>query len=135
MRAVPCTTGHCARRFAVAAVLIAAVILGIGPPAMAAPTSPFLFSYTFNGHLKIGGGNFTVDGKVYLAVTLDNGTVKFRRTVIARPHAVTPGGAIYVETTIAAPCAVDNNGYARAYDYTTKTWSPKLLVGICQRFD
>ena len=31
----------------------------------------FLFNYTFNGHLKVAGGNFTVDHRVFL------GPVKF----------------------------------------------------------
>lgn len=95
----------------------------------------FLFNYTFNGHLKIGGGNFTVGGKVTLYVKLNNGTVMFRKTVVATTHPITPGGAIYVETTIAAPCAPGNNGYARAFDRTTQIWSPRLPVAICQRID
>ncbi|MEV8633291.1 hypothetical protein AB0395_16685 [Streptosporangium sp. NPDC051023] len=99
-----------------------------------APQS-FLFNYTFNGHLKIAGGNFTVDRRVYLVVKYDTGRVAFSRWETARPHSITPGGTIYVETTIAAPCAGGTNGYARAYDDATKTWSPRLPVAICQRID
>ncbi|MFI9063810.1 hypothetical protein ACIGQE_18265 [Streptomyces sp. NPDC053429] len=52
--------------------------------------------------------------------------------MIAKTNTGVPGGAAYLETDIAAP---GNNGYAQAYDYTTKTWSPKLPVAICVRFD
>ncbi|MFI6598657.1 hypothetical protein ACIBHX_20550 [Nonomuraea sp. NPDC050536] len=96
---------------------------------------PFLFNYTFNGHLKIAGGNFTIDRRVFLVVKYDTGRTAFSKWEIAHPHPVTPGGAIYVETTIAAPCAGSNNGYARAYDEATRTWSPRLPVSICQRID
>ncbi|MFD1535967.1 hypothetical protein [Nonomuraea guangzhouensis] len=96
---------------------------------------PFLFTYTFNGHLKVAGGNFTVNRRVYLAVKFTTGRVAFAKWEIARPHPITPGGAIYVETTIAAPCSGFKNGYARAYDEATKTWSPQLPVEICQRID
>lgn len=108
------------------------------PESVSAPTKAhesFLFQYTFNRHLKIGGGNFTVGGRVTLYVKYNNGTVAFRQTVTAQTHSVTPGGAIYVETTIASPCAPGNNGYARAYDHATGIWSPRLPVPICQRID
>ncbi|GGT20035.1 hypothetical protein ACFFV7_27840 [Nonomuraea spiralis] len=95
----------------------------------------FLFTYTFNGHLKVAGGNFTVDRRVFLTVKFNNGVTKFSRWAIARTHPVTPGGAIYVETTIAAPCNGSKNGYAQAYDEATRTWSPRLPVTICQRID
>ncbi len=97
--------------------------------------APFLFNYIFNGHLKLGGGNFTVGGTVYLVVKFNNGTVVFSKKVVAQTHPVTPGGAIYVETPIAAPCAPGNNGYAQAYDYTTSRWTPRLPVAICGRLD
>ncbi|MEU4224607.1 hypothetical protein AB0F17_09950 [Nonomuraea sp. NPDC026600] len=96
---------------------------------------PFLFTYTFNGHLKVAGGNFTVNRRVYLVVKFTTGRVAFARWETARPHPITPGGAIYVETTIAAPCSGFKNGYARGYDEATKTWSPQLPVEICQRID
>ncbi|MCT9932253.1 hypothetical protein N5079_18800 [Planotetraspora sp. A-T 1434] len=95
----------------------------------------FLFSYTFNDHLKVAGGNFTVDHRVFLVVKFNNGVTKFSRWVVARTHPVTPGGAIYVETTVAAPCYGGSNGYAQAYDEATRTWSPTLPVRICQRID
>ncbi|MFI5829290.1 hypothetical protein ACIA6C_18880 [Streptomyces sp. NPDC051578] len=43
--------------------------------------------------------------------------------------------AASLESDIAAPCAPGNDGYAQAYDHTSKTWSPKLPVAICVRFD
>ncbi|MEU7062677.1 hypothetical protein [Streptomyces sp. NPDC046161] len=55
--------------------------------------------------------------------------------MIAKTNTGVPGGAAYLETDIAAPCAPGNNGYAQAYDYMTRTWSPKLPVAICVRFD
>jgi hypothetical protein len=133
-----------ARIIYVALTLSAAISLGVAQAAPAATQQgnatavaqqPFLFSYTFNQHLKIGGGNFTLGGRVHLTVKFNNGRVAFKRNVTAQPHAITPGGTIYVETTIASPCAPGNNGYARGYDYTTKTWSPRLPVPICVRID
>ncbi|OUC83445.1 hypothetical protein [Streptosporangium minutum] len=99
-----------------------------------APSS-FLFNYTFNGHLKVAGGNFTVGRRVYLVVKYNTGRTAFSKWETARTHSITPGGTVYVETTIAAPCAGGNNGYARAYDDATKTWSPRLPVAICRRID
>jgi hypothetical protein len=93
--------------------------------------APFLFSYVFSGHLVVAGGDFTMGGRVYLTVREGDGTSVYSRTVVARPHAVTPGGAIYVQTPIPAPCA-RNNGYARAYDYTTRRWTRTLPVGVCK---
>jgi hypothetical protein len=134
--------------FLPAVVLVAAGLPAV--PASAAPApaehtarstvrqvedSSFLFSYTFNGHLKVAGGNFTIGGEVYLAVKLNDGTVWFSTHVIAQPHSITPGGTLYVETTIAAPCAPGDNGYARAYDYATGVWSPRLPVAICRIID
>ncbi|SEP67214.1 hypothetical protein SAMN04487983_1001243 [Streptomyces sp. yr375] len=129
---------------AAVAATVAAAPLATAAPATApqhttaavtkAPQS-FLFQYTFNHHLKIGGGNFTVGGLVYLAVKFNNGAIFFHTNVTAQTHPVTPGGAIYVETTVASPCAPGNNGYAQAYDWTTQTWSPKLPVPICVPID
>ncbi|MER5325844.1 hypothetical protein [Streptosporangium roseum] len=96
---------------------------------------PFLFTYTFNGRLKVAGGNFTVGRRVYLVVKYNTGRTAFSRWETARTHSITPGGAVYVETTIAAPCAGGTNGYARGYDDATRTWSPRLAVAICQRID
>ncbi|MFF5785456.1 hypothetical protein ACFY8P_10860 [Streptomyces sp. NPDC012693] len=99
--------------------------------------APFLFQYTFNHHLKIGGGNFTVNGRVYLVVKLNNGRVMFQKWVTARTHSITPGGTIYVETSVSSPCSpsTGNNGYARAFDDTTQKWSPRLPVPVCVRID
>ncbi|MFD0368537.1 hypothetical protein [Streptomyces sp. NPDC127114] len=152
MRTLARSHPHRARRITAVAVSAAAAFALTAPtassaPAPAAPAQPesasaparahesFLFQYTFNGHLKIGGGNFTVGGPVTLYVKYNNGTVAFRQTVTAKTHSITPGGAIYVETNIASPCAPGNNGYARAYDRTTGIWSPRLPVPICQRID
>ncbi|MEU7985201.1 hypothetical protein AB0B56_10080 [Streptosporangium canum] len=99
-----------------------------------APAS-FLFDYTFNGHLKVAGGNFTVGRRVYLVVKYNTGQTAFSKWETARTHSITPGGTVYVETTIAAPCAGGKNGYARAYDDATRTWSPRLPVAICRRID
>lgn len=134
-------------RFAMAAASAAAIVVALpattalaGTEGKTAPTEfrrdqPFLFSYNFDGHLKIAGGNFTVGGRVYVVVKYNTGRVAFSKQVIAYSHPITPGGAIYVDTTIAAPCAGGYNGYARAYAYATQTWSPQLPVSICQRID
>ncbi|GAA2803948.1 hypothetical protein [Streptomyces showdoensis] len=152
MRTLARSHPHRARRATAVALASVASVALIVPAAAAAPApatpvapetlsvvtkapDPFLFQYTFNHHLKIGGGNFTVGGRVTLLVKLNNGTVVFRQTVIAQTHSITPGGAIYVETTVSSPCAPGNNGYARAYDHTTETWSPRLPVPVCQRID
>jgi hypothetical protein len=104
--------------------------------AAAAANEPFLFSYEFNQHLKIAGGHFTVGGQVRLYVRYnDSNRIAFSKTAVAKTHPVTPGGAIYVDTTIAAPCRPGNNGYAQAYDVASKRWSKRLPVPICQRID
>ncbi|MEU7067819.1 hypothetical protein [Streptomyces sp. NPDC046161] len=97
--------------------------------------APFLFQYTFNGHLKLGGGNYTLNGRVFVVVKFNNGTVRFRTWVTAWDHPYHPGGAVYVDTGIPAPCAGSSNGYARAYDQATARWSPRVPVTICVRFD
>ncbi|MFB6805147.1 hypothetical protein [Streptomyces sp. NPDC056387] len=148
----PRGTSHWARRFALSATALAAVGLAASP-AGAAPASPaspagstqmspdkapqglYLFQYTYRGHLKIGGGNFTLGGKVYIAVKYNSGQIRYNGNVIAKTNPGVPGGAAYLETNISAPCAPGNNGYAQAYDYTTGTWSPRLPVAICVRFD
>lgn len=147
-----------ARRSAVTATALAVVGLGVSPTAMAtadaapaglpaqvqstapaaldkAPGDLYLFQYTYRGHLKIGGGNFTLGGKVYVVVKFNSGQIKYQGTVTAKTRSGIPGGAVYLETNISAPCAPGNNGYARAYDHSTETWSPKLPVAICVRFD
>ncbi|MCK2220356.1 hypothetical protein MF672_042125 [Actinomadura sp. ATCC 31491] len=96
---------------------------------------PFLFTYTFDNHLKVAGGYFTVGGRVYVTVRYSTGRVAFGTWTTARTHPVTPGGAVYVGTTVAAPCYGGPNGYAQAYDAATRTWSPRLAVTICQRID
>lgn len=147
-----------ARRSAVTATALAVVGLGVSPTATAmadaapaglptqarstapagldkAPTGPYLFQYTYRGHLKIGGGNFTLGGKVYVVVKFNSGQIKYQGTVTAKTNSGVPGGAVYLETNISAPCAPGNNGYARAYDHSTETWSPRLPVAICVRID
>ncbi|WP_328764951.1 MULTISPECIES: hypothetical protein [unclassified Streptomyces] len=148
----PRSTSHWARRFALSATALAAVGLAASPAGGApaslvtpagstrvgpdkAPQGLYLFQYTYRGHLKIGGGNFTLGGKVYVAVKYSWGQIRYNENVIAKTNSGVPGGAVYLETNIAAPCAPGNNGYAQAYDYSTRTWSPKLPVAICVRFD
>ncbi|MET8339931.1 hypothetical protein ABZV14_38090 [Streptosporangium canum] len=53
---------------------------------------PFLFTHTFNGHLKVAGGNFTVGRPVYLVVKYDTGPTAFSRRETARTRSITPGG-------------------------------------------
>ncbi|MFF1483030.1 hypothetical protein ACFVYD_36775, partial [Streptomyces sp. NPDC058301] len=69
------------------------------------------------------------------AVKYNSGQVRYQGNVIAKTNSGVPGGAVYLETNISAPCAPGNNGYAQAYDYNTGTWSPKLPVAICVRLD
>ncbi|WP_407840771.1 hypothetical protein ACE1OC_37525 [Streptomyces sp. DSM 116496] len=147
-----------ARRSAVTATALAVVGLGVTPTATATtdaapaglttqalsrtPSSPdkapgdlYLFQYTYRGHLKIGGGNFTLGDKVYIVVKYNTDKLRYHSTVIAKSNPPVPGGAAYLETNITAPCAPGNNGYAQAYDHGTGTWSPRLPVAICQRID
>lgn len=147
-----------ARRSAVTATALAVVGLGVSPTATAtadaapvglptqvlsttpasldkAPGDLYLFQYTYRNHLKIGGGNFTLGGKVYVVVKYNTDKIRYHSTVTAKTHADIPGGAVYLETNISAPCAPGNNGYARAYDHSTETWSPRLPVAICVRID
>ncbi|MFZ3492906.1 hypothetical protein ACODT5_06665 [Streptomyces sp. 5.8] len=145
-----------ARRSAVTATALAVVGLGVTPTATAdaapvglpaqglsttpaaldkAPGDLYLFQYTYRGHLKVGGGNFTLGGKVYVVVKYNTGKIRYHSTVTAKTNSGIPGGAVYLETNITAPCAPGNNGYARAYDHSTETWSPRLPVAICQRID
>lgn len=159
MRHLLHTTSHShrQRRIAVAATAVAVLGLGVAPSATASapsapvgtvarttstPTDPdkapsdlYLFPYTYRNHLNIGGGNFTPGGRAYVVVKYNSGQIRYHGTVTARTNSGVPGGAIYLETNISSPCAPGNNGYARAYDYSTGTWSPKLPVAICQRID
>jgi hypothetical protein len=100
--------------------------------AAAAPNDPFLFSYTFSNRLALGGGNYTMNGPVLVVVRLNNGRTMFSQNLLAKPHSVTPGGAVYVHTNIPQPCSTNNNAYARALDRTTGRWSPRIPVGYCQ---
>jgi hypothetical protein len=84
----------CRRTTALVAAAAAAVV-GIAastPAASAAPPEPFLFSYTFNRHLKLGGGNFTMNGEVHVYLRFSPQNTFWSQSVIARPHQVTPGG-------------------------------------------
>ncbi|WP_433679371.1 hypothetical protein [Nocardia sp. CA-119907] len=131
-------TGH-GRRLAVrlfAAAGLATALAFCAEPSAGAAAQPFLFNYEFDHHLKVAGGNFTVGGQVYLTLNFNNDARYFSTKVTAQTHPITPGGAIYVETPSAAPCGGGgNNGYAQAYDYTTRTWSPRLPIEICTRID
>ena len=101
----------------------------------AAPNEPFLFSYTFDHHLALGGGYYTMNGFVLVVVRLNNGKTMWSQNLRAKPHSVTPGGTVYVHTTIPQPCSTNNNGYARALDRTTNRWSSRIPVGVCVHFD
>jgi len=121
---------------------IAISVIGIGMlaalsphRAVAAPNDPFLFSYAFNNRLALGGGHYTMGGRVLVVVRLNNGTTFFSQNLTARPHSVTPGGTVYVHTNLPARCSTNNNGYARALDRTTNRWSPRVPVGVCRRID
>ncbi|MBT2447439.1 hypothetical protein J7F03_10200 [Streptomyces sp. ISL-43] len=159
MHTFPRSASRWSRRFAVTATALAVVGLGVSPTATAtatadaapaglptqvrstpasldkAPGGLYLFQYTYRNHLKIGGGNFTLGGKVYVAVKFNSGQIKYHGTVTAKTNSGIPGGAVYLETNISAPCAPGNNGYAVAYDHSTETWSSRLPVAICVRFD
>lgn len=101
-----------------------------------APTPPWVSTYTFANHLKVEGGCFTENGRVYVTVKHNNGTVYFKRWVTARDHPFLAGGWINVDTLLRGPCTgTPKNGYARAYDSTTEKWSPRFPVSICIRFD
>ncbi|MFF0772809.1 hypothetical protein ACFYUK_28250 [Nonomuraea wenchangensis] len=118
-------------------VTAAAVIATtLASPAQAATGGrPFLFTYTFAGHLKVAGGNFTVGGRVFVSVKHSNGVSVFGKWAVARTHPVTPGGAVYVDTPLASPCNGSRNGYAEAYDAVTRMWSARLPVTVCRRID
>src|SRR5687768_11963348 len=76
---------------------------------------PFLFSYPFDGRLTVAGGYFTLGGKVRVVVRrTNNRQVVFSGSATAKKHSITPGGAVYVRTTLRAPCSGKANGYARA---------------------
>ncbi|MGW2098720.1 hypothetical protein ACWCPX_13640 [Streptomyces olivaceoviridis] len=133
----------------------ALVGLAMAPPALARPaptaadtaaatavpahqlkaSQPYLFSYEYNNHLSLGGGNFTVGGRVYVLVKLNSGAKHYGKWVVARPGQHNPGGTFHVEANIPYSCPPGKNGYARGYDDATGTWSPKLPVSICVRFD
>ncbi|MGW0119969.1 hypothetical protein [Streptomyces sp. NPDC003327] len=101
-----------------------------------APTPPWVSTYEFNKQLKVEGGCFTMNGRVYVTVKLNNGTVYFKKWVTARDHPYLAGGWINVNTFLRAPCTgTPNNGYVRAYDAVTEKWSAKFPAKICVLFD
>ncbi|MFF0558327.1 hypothetical protein [Streptomyces sp. NPDC004266] len=100
-----------------------------------APTPPWVSTYAFDGDLKLQGGCFTIGGRVYVMVKLNNGTLYFKRWVTARDHPFLAGGWVNVNTRLHAPCAGASNGYARGYDQTTGKWSARFPVTICTPFD
>src|SRR4051812_31915129 len=94
MGRLPRSTSHWSRRFALSATALAAIGLAASPAGAApagmgtaagsthiglhkAPQGPYLFQYTYRGHLKIGGGNFTLGGKVYVAVKYNSGQLRY----------------------------------------------------------
>lgn len=92
MRMPSPSTSRCSRRIAIGAagaalagLVLAPAALAASPPAAAdaaratavslnqrkAP-QPYVFSYPYNDHLSLGGGNFTVGGRVYMVVKLNS---------------------------------------------------------------
>ena len=124
-----------ARSVATAAIVAVGMLAATSSERASAANEPFLFSYTFDHNLALGGGYYTMGGRVLVVVRLNNGTTKWFTNVTAKPHSVTPGGTVYVHTNIPQPCSTSNNGYARALDRTTNRWSPRIPVGICVRID
>ncbi|WP_406065902.1 hypothetical protein OG462_40665 [Streptomyces sp. NBC_01077] len=109
-----------------------AVISGVN----CAPTPPWVSTYAFDGDLKVEGGCFTENGRVYVMVKHNNGTLYFKKWVTARDHPFLAGGWINVNTHLRAPCnGIEKNGYARGYDSVTKKWSAKFPVPICILYD
>lgn len=142
------------RRITVGVAGAALVGVTLAPPALAGPATPakaaeaaaapaqqprgaqpYVFSYGYNNHLSLGGGNFTVGGRVYVVVKLNSGATHYGKWVVARLGQRNPGGTFHVETHIPYHCPPGKNGYARGYDAATGTWSPKLPVSVCVRFD
>ncbi|MCQ0022865.1 hypothetical protein M4914_07805 [Streptomyces somaliensis DSM 40738] len=146
---------RCPRRITVGIAGTALIGAVLAPPALAGPTptttgaagvatapvqqpkgaQPYVFSYGYNNHLSLGGGNFTVGGRVYVVVKLNSGATHYGKWVVARLGQHNPGGTFHVETHIPYHCPPGKNGYARGYDAATGTWSPKLPVSVCVRFD
>lgn len=146
MRTFSRSTSRCTRRITIGVAGAALIGLGMASPAPAAPApdtaahpykapQPYVFSYGYNNHLSLGGGNFTVGGRVYVTVNLNSGATHYGKWVVARPGQRNPGGTFHVETRNPYHCPPGKNGYARGYDEATRTWSPKLPVSICVRFD
>ncbi|MEW2514754.1 hypothetical protein [Streptomyces sp. NPDC046870] len=100
-----------------------------------APTPPWVSTYAFNGDLKIQGGCFTLGRHVYVMVKHNNGTVYFKKWVVAREHPFLAGGWINVNTNLHAPCGGASNGYVRGYDESTDKWSARVPVTICSLLD
>ena len=74
---------------AAATAMAMGALVGVSPQAAAA-AEPFLFAYTFNNHLKLGGGNYTIGGRVYVVVKFNNGVRQVRTRcdgAAARHHA------------------------------------------------
>jgi hypothetical protein len=117
------------------AIVALGMLAGLSSGPAAAANDPFLFNYTFDHHLALGGGYYTMNGQVLVVVRLNNGKTMWSQNLQAKPHSITPGGTVYVHTNIPQPCSVNNNAYARALDRTTGRWSPRIPVGYCVRFD
>ncbi|MGW8763035.1 hypothetical protein ACWGN5_11120 [Streptomyces sp. NPDC055815] len=98
-------------------------------------TLPWLSPYTFDGHLKLNGGCFTLGRHVFLMVKHNNGTIFFKKWVFAKENPSLAGGWVNTDTGLKAPCAGPSNGYARGYDEATDRWSPRYPVTICVAFD
>lgn len=65
----------------------------------------------------------------------NNGTVYFKKWVVARKHPSLAGGWINVGTNLRAPCGGPHNGCVRGYDESTDKWSARFPVTICFLID
>ncbi|MEU2393712.1 hypothetical protein [Streptomyces sp. NPDC007369] len=147
MRILSPATSRFTRRITIGLAGAAVTGLALAPSALATPApaaggahqlkapQPYVFSYGYNSHLSLGGGNFTVGGRVYVVVKLNSGATHYGKWVVARPGQRNPGGTFHVETNIPYSCPPGKNAYARGYDKATGVWSPKLPVSVCVRFD
>ncbi|MFI7357851.1 hypothetical protein ACIBTP_28505 [Streptomyces avidinii] len=97
----------------------------------------YLYTYAFDGDLNVAALNLSAGYPATILIKRYSGEVVVNATKTAKPHPSHPGGTIFVRTHFSWPCAPNsaNNGYIRAYDHRTKTWSKKLHVPLCQPID
>ncbi|WP_405443382.1 hypothetical protein OG373_38115 [Streptomyces avidinii] len=97
----------------------------------------YLYTYAFGGDLNVAALNLSAGHPATIQIKRYNGEMVVNKTKIAKLHPSHPGGTIFVRTHFSWPCAPNsaNNGYIRAYDHRTGTWSKKLHVPLCQPID